>query len=55
VVGDANLYCVDPNGVIVRFDHETNELEPVSMNFWQVLEHEISELRARKDQLAREK
>jgi hypothetical protein len=54
VVGDANLYCVDPNGAIVRFDHETNELEPVSMNFWQVLEHEISELRARKDQLTRQ-
>lgn len=50
IVGDANLYCVDPTGAIVRFDHETNELEPVKMNFWQLLEHETSELRARKDQ-----
>lgn len=50
VVGDADLYCVDPGGAIVRFDHESNELEPVNKNFWQVLEHETSELRARKDQ-----
>jgi hypothetical protein len=49
VVGDANLYCVDAQGAMVRFDHETNALEPVSMNFWQVLEHEASDLRERKD------
>jgi hypothetical protein len=52
IVGDANLYCVDPSGAIVRFDHETNDVEPVGMNFWQVLEHETSELRARKDKKA---
>lgn len=51
IVGDADLYCVDPNGAIVRFDHETNELEPVNMSFWQVFEHEAAELRARKDQM----
>jgi hypothetical protein len=50
VVGDADLYCVDGKGDIVRFDHETNELKPVKMTFWQVLEHETSELRKRKDQ-----
>lgn len=49
IVGDANRYCVDGVGAIVRFNHETNELEPVNMNFWQVLEHETAELRARKD------
>ena len=52
IVGDANLYCVDAVGAIVRFDHETNELEQVKMNFWQLLEHETSELRARKDRKA---
>lgn len=50
IVGNANLYCVNADGAIVRFDHETDELEPVAMDFWRLLEHETSELRARKDQ-----
>jgi hypothetical protein len=50
LVGDANLYCVDANGAIVRFDHETGELQPVKLNFWQVFEHETSELLKRKKQ-----
>jgi hypothetical protein len=33
----------------VQFDHETNELQAVGMNFWQLLEREMSALRARKD------
>jgi hypothetical protein len=49
VVGDANLYCVNAGGEIVRFDHETNELEPVNMTFWQLLDHEVAALRSRKD------
>ena len=49
VVGDANLFCVNAAGTIVRFNHETNDLEKVAMNFWQLLEHEASELRARKN------
>jgi hypothetical protein len=50
VVGDADLYCVNASAAIVRFNHETGEFRSVGMNFWQVLEHETKELRARKDQ-----
>jgi hypothetical protein len=49
VVGDANLYCVNAAGQLVHHDHETNELEPVPLDFWQLFEREISELRARKN------
>jgi hypothetical protein len=49
VVGDADVYCASPSGAIVRFRHETEELEPVKLGFWQLLEEEIRELRARKD------
>ena len=50
VVGDADLYCVDPDGRLVRFIHEENKLEPLPIGFWQLFESEIAELRARKEQ-----
>ncbi len=50
VVGDADLYCVDADGRLVQFDHEANSLEPIPLNFWQLLEREIAELHARKVQ-----
>jgi hypothetical protein len=49
IVGDADLYCVDPDGRLVQFKHETNELEPVQLSFWELFEREIGELRSRKD------
>jgi hypothetical protein len=49
IVSDADLYCVDSEGQIVQFKHETNELEPVQLDFWQLFEREVSELRKRKD------
>jgi hypothetical protein len=49
IVGDADLYCVDPEGRLVQFKHETNELEPVELTFWQLFEREVSELRKRKN------
>ena len=49
VVGDADLYCVNPEGQLVQYRHETNELEPVGLTFWELFEREIAELRGRKD------
>lgn len=49
VIGDADVYCFDKKGTVVRWDHETNEIEPVGMSFFQVLDHELGELAARKD------
>lgn len=50
VVGDADVYCVDADGVISRYAHETNELGPVEFTtFTALFDHEIQELRARTD------
>ncbi|HTL28870.1 MAG TPA: hypothetical protein VL282_06615 [Tepidisphaeraceae bacterium] len=49
IVGDADLFCIDPEGQLVHYRHETNELEPVSLTFWELFEREIAELRSRKD------
>jgi hypothetical protein len=49
IVGDADVYCVDAQGQLVRYRHETNELEPVQGTFWDLFDREIAELRARKD------
>ena len=50
VVGDADLYCIAADGRLVRFIHDENNLEPVALNFWQLLDREIAELHARKVQ-----
>jgi hypothetical protein len=49
IVSDADFYCIDQKGGLVQFRHETNELEPVQLNFWQLFEREVSELRKRKN------
>jgi hypothetical protein len=49
VVGNADVYCVDKDGQLVQFIHETNELEAVQLTFWQLFEREVTELRTRKD------
>ena len=46
---NADVYCFDPEGVIVRWDHELNELEKVDKTFFEVLDYELGELEARKD------
>jgi hypothetical protein len=49
IIGDANVYCIDGDGDIVRWDHETNELEPQNRSFIDLLDFELGELAARKD------
>ena len=48
IIGDANVYCVVESSAIARYDHETNELSPETVDFWAVLEREIAELKSRK-------
>ena len=50
IIGDANVYCFDQRGVIVRWDHELNELEKEDKSFFEVLDLELGELATRKDQ-----
>src|SRR4051812_31764771 len=49
IVGDADLYCVDAAGKLVKFNHETSEPEPVDLSFWELLDREVAALRKRKD------
>jgi hypothetical protein len=53
VVGDANLFCVDAGGSLVRFDHELGELEPLDGGFFDLLEREIADLRQRTERKKR--
>ena len=49
VVGDADVYCFDARGDVVRWDHETNALEPQQKSFAEVFEFELAALKARKE------
>ena len=50
IVGDADIYCVDASGCIVRYEHETNMLSPESIDFWTLFEREVAHLKKRKMQ-----
>jgi hypothetical protein len=49
IIGDANVYCVNETGNIVQYDHEQNIVEETNMDFWQLFEKELSELKERKE------
>jgi hypothetical protein len=49
IIGDANLYCVNEAGKIVQYDHEQNIVEGIDLNFWELFEKELSELKERKE------
>lgn len=49
LIGDADAYCFNERGVVVRWDHETNELEEQGESFFEALDHELGELAERKD------
>ena len=49
VIGDVDVYCFTPKKEVVRWCHETDELEPQDKNFAEVLEFEISELKKRRE------
>lgn len=49
IIGDADVYCFNENGDIIRWNHETDELEAVNKSFTSLLDYELSELRKRKD------
>lgn len=53
--GDADAFCVDSDARIMAFDHETGELSPVDLDFWDLFEREIAELAERKNRLTRER
>lgn len=50
ILGDADVYCFDEAGMVLRWDHETGEFASQQKTFSRVFEAEVKELRARKDQ-----
>jgi hypothetical protein len=54
IIGDANLYCVNEIGNIVQYDHEQNIVEGIDMDFWELFEKELSELKERKEMKIKE-
>jgi len=53
VVGNADCCCVNGEGHLFQFNHEENSLQPVALNFWQLLEQEMAELNDRKERKKR--
>jgi hypothetical protein len=48
VVRDADLYCVNAQAHLCQWHHETNELEPIDIDFWDLFEREVANLHDRK-------
>lgn len=48
IVGDADVYCFDQKGKIVRWQHEGDVFEPFAGTFFDLLEFEFKELDARR-------
>lgn len=51
VIGDANVYCFDEAGKVVRWNHETNELESTEHSFTSAFAEEVRELVKRKEEM----
>ncbi|MBO0755783.1 MAG: hypothetical protein J2P54_07975 [Bradyrhizobiaceae bacterium] len=49
IMGDADLYCFDTNGGILRWEHETGEFCPLDKSFAGLLDFELGQLKARKE------
>lgn len=49
IIGDADAYCFDAAGNIVRWRHEENGFEGINKSFYQLLEDEVRELKERKE------
>lgn len=49
IIGDADVYCFDPSGIVVRWNHELNELEQDKRTFFEILDQELMDLVDRKD------
>ncbi len=49
VWADANVYCYNEDGRLVKYLHEDNTFERVDKTWFQLIEHEFNELAERKN------
>lgn len=54
IIGDANPYCANEDGKIVQYDHEQNIIEEIKLDFWDLFERELKELKQRKEMKIKE-
>jgi hypothetical protein len=48
VMGDADLYCFNKEGLIYQWDHELDLFNKIDKSFTELLEFEVAELKVRK-------
>ncbi len=48
VMGDADIYCFNAEGGIVRYSHEEDIFEPYNGGFFDLLKYEVNELESRR-------
>lgn len=49
IISDPDLYCFTPDGILVRWSHETFEATPVGSDFFTAFEKEFATIRGYKD------
>ncbi|AEF84264.1 SMI1/KNR4 family protein [Treponema primitia ZAS-2] len=54
IIGNEDLYCVNEEGKIVQYNHEENIIEEINMNFWELLDKELMELKEGKEKKIKE-
>jgi hypothetical protein len=54
ITHDADVFCVNEDGKIVQFKHEEGVLSEIKMNFWELLDYELKELKKRKEKMKME-
>lgn len=50
-IGSADPHCFDPEGRLVRWDHESGRAAPENETFFATLDHELRALRSNKDRM----
>ncbi|MDR1464732.1 MAG: hypothetical protein LBJ11_05465 [Oscillospiraceae bacterium] len=48
---DADCWCVDEDGDIARFSHETGELTKTGLGFWELFERELRQLQTNAERM----
>jgi DNA-directed RNA polymerase beta' subunit len=55
IIGDADVYCVNKKGKIVQYHHEENDVEEIKIDFWELFETELKNLKERKEMKIKER
>jgi hypothetical protein len=51
VIGDADIFVFDAAGQIAQWDHETNDLNPIGCDYFELLDRKVGELLERRNRM----